>query len=68
MDEYGAERCWKLHLCFKKSKTYVIQYEKILPGICDWRECVVSQHMTQTWEPALTGEDKKKKKNTPQLL
>lgn len=34
--------------------------KEILFSLCDWSECVISQHMTQTWDPADTGTQKNK--------
>lgn len=73
MDESGAARCSaKTSKNVKDAKElslliYLsvcqIHWElkkDILFGICDWRECVISQHMTQTWT-ALRGEGREKK-------
>lgn len=71
MDEYGAAaKNSKIWMMQEKYLDFLLIYLSVpeslgskkntLFGIRDWRECVISQHMTQTWEPALTGEDKKK--------
>lgn len=49
---------------FSVSVSQLILKKEILTGIYAWHECVISQHMTQTWEPALTGEDKKNTSTT----
>lgn len=73
-EEY-MKHCWKVDFYSvnlgkrlkRQNMSCDCLYFRYLTAICDWHECAISQHMTQTLEPPLTGEEGKKK-NTRQLL